>query len=73
MQTPTNEKLLAMVEENPDWLEEWLDEDMTGLFEPKPLVFYYDVVSPVHPDWCNIFYVLECWGGTATVYYVFRW
>lgn len=73
MQTPTNEELLAMVEENPDWLEEWLDEDMTGLFEPEPLVFYYDVVSPVQPAWCNIFYVLAYWDGPAAVYYVFRW
>lgn len=75
MQTPTNEEVLAMVEENPDWLEEWLDEDMTGLFgpEPEPLVFYYDAVSPVHPDWCNIFYVLEYWDGPTAVYYVFRW
>ena len=72
MQTPTNEELLVMVEENPDWLEEWLDENMTGLFEPEPLVFYYDGLN-THPYWYNIFYVLACWDGPAAVYYVFRW
>lgn len=60
MRTLTNEELLATVEENPDWLEEWLDEDMTGLFGPEPLMFYYDVVSPMYPNWCNVVYVLEC-------------
>jgi len=30
--TPSNEELLAKVEENPPWLQEWLDEDMEGMF-----------------------------------------
>lgn len=29
--TPPNEELLKMVEENPAWLQEWLDEDMEGM------------------------------------------
>lgn len=30
--TLSNEELLAKVEENPPWLQEWLDEDMEGMF-----------------------------------------
>ena len=30
--TPPNEELLKMVEKDPPWLQEWLDEDMEGLF-----------------------------------------
>jgi hypothetical protein len=30
---PTNEELLAWAKRSPmDWLDEWLEEDMTGLF-----------------------------------------
>jgi hypothetical protein len=30
--TPTNDELRAKVEKDPEWLQEWLDEDMEGLF-----------------------------------------
>ena len=29
---PTNDELRAKVEKDPDWLQEWLDEDMEELF-----------------------------------------
>jgi len=33
--TLSNEELLKMVEKDPPWLQEWLDEDMEGLFDDE--------------------------------------
>jgi len=74
MTYPTNAELLATVEENPDWLQDLLDEDMDGLFDDGLGDCVTDAICLGPPDlWCVVYVYVPLPDWCGTVLYIFRW